>query len=42
MNKKVILEMNAFELIEWIDSHPLTMTYLYALERSGILGGEND
>lgn len=42
MNKKVILEMDAFDLIEWIDGHPLTMTYLYALERAGILGGEND
>lgn len=32
--------MNVFELIEWIDNHPLTMTYLYALERAGILGGK--
>ena len=42
MTKKVIFEMDVFELIEWINNNPLTMTYLYALERNGILGGEND
>lgn len=42
MNKKVILEMNGFELIEWINNHPLTMAYLYALKTNGILGEEND
>lgn len=29
-------------MIEWINNNPLTMAYLYALERTGILGGEND
>lgn len=28
--------MDVFEMIEWINNHPLTMTYLYALERTGI------
>ena len=42
MTKKAIFKMNTFELIEWINNHPLTMTYLYALERTGILGVEND
>lgn len=42
MSKKVIFEMDVFELIEWIDSHPLTMAYLYAIARNGIRGGEND
>lgn len=37
MTKKVIFEMDVFELIQWINNHPLTMTYLYALERNGIL-----
>ena len=36
MTKKVILEMDVFEMIEWIDNHPLIMGYLYALERAGI------
>lgn len=36
MTKKVILEMDVFEMIEWINNHSLTMTYLYALERTGI------
>ena len=38
MTEKVIFEMDVFELIEWINNHPLFMTYLYALERTGILG----
>lgn len=42
MTRKVIFEMDVFELIEWVNDHPLTMAYLYALERAGILGGEND
>lgn len=42
MTKKAILKMDIFELIEWINNHPLIMTYLYALESTGILGGEND
>ena len=42
MNKKVIFQMDVFELIEWINTHPLTMAYLYALERNGMLGREND
>ena len=36
MTKKVIFEMGVFEMIEWIDNHPLFMGYLYALERAGI------
>lgn len=40
--KRLIFEMDAFDLIEWIDNHPLTMAYLYAIARNGILGGEND
>ena len=35
MTKKVILEMDVFELIEWVNNHPLTMAYLYALEKKG-------
>ena len=42
MNKKVIFEMDAFEFIDWINNNSLFMVYLYALERKGILGGEND
>ena len=42
MTEKVIFQMDIFELIEWINNHPLTMAYLYALERNGILGREND
>ena len=42
MTEKVIFEMDVFELIEWINIHPLTMAYLYALERAGILGKKND
>lgn len=33
-----IFEMDIFELIEWIDKHPLFMAYLYALKRTGRLG----
>ena len=40
--KRLIFEMNAFELIEWINNNPLFMAYLYALERNGMLGGNND
>ena len=32
-----IFEMDIFKFIEWIDRHPLFMTYLYALERTGRL-----
>jgi len=42
MSKKVIFEMDVFEMIKWINNNPLTMAYLYALERAGILGGKND
>ena len=42
MTEKVILEMDVFEMIDWINNHPLTMAYLYALERNGILNGGNE
>lgn len=38
----IIFKIDVFELIEWINNHPLTMAYLYALERKGILGEKND
>lgn len=34
MTKKVIFKMDIFELIEWINNHPLSMAYLYAFERN--------
>ena len=42
MTKKVIFEMDVFEMIEWINNNPLTMAQLYSLGRAGILGVEND
>ena len=42
MTEKLIFEMDVFEVIEWVNNHPLTMAYLHVLERNGILGGEND
>lgn len=40
--KQVIFEMSGIDFVEWINNNPLTMTYLYALERAGILGGKEN